>query len=286
MTGLRTPTGRPPRDITDLTASIHELTTAHQHRQSYRAGWTRPNRTGPVIRDHITGQDSLLNQLREAITDRADTRTGAQPGKMAHTSLPRFSADAFDRMQAIREQVSYWCVTLGLDSEGNRRADLIGRYLDQVQLILKSSRVMSYAADAAFDVLRNTAGYIRTAVEVDLLHLLTVAQGLEPAKVADLADDADRWCTWCRIVTGWETPALRPHVPCPHCGTVGGERAGLRVRIDAASGAGGIVDDAGVRAAVCLTCNRTWDADTVGLLAEQLRRQHGVGTEELLDGAA
>lgn len=280
---------RRPRDHADLTEIVNELTTAQQHRQSYRAGWTRPNRTGPVIKDHITDQDSLFNQLRAAVTDRADMTAGTRAGRIAYTTLPRFNTDAYDRLDAIRDQVAGWCRSMGMAPEGARRADLVNRYLDQIDLIFKACRVMNHAANAATDVLRNTSAYIRNAVEVDLLALTQEVADQEAATITGLADDADRWRTWCRIVAGWETPALRPHVPCPHCGTVAGERAGLRVRIDAASGAGGIIDDAAVRAAVCLTCNRTWDAETVGLLAEQLRHTEpdvDATTGQLLDGAA
>lgn len=276
-------------DLADLTEVIHELVDARQHRQSYRAGWAKPNRTSPIIRDHVTDQRSLLNQLRDAITDRADTSTGGRAGRIAYTEMPRFSADAFDRMEAIRSQVASWCTILEIGSEGEQRAGLIARYCDQIALVMQHSRVNSYSANAALDVLRNVATYIRTAVEVDMLALMRKAAETDSDTVVAIADDAERWRTWCRIVAGWETPALRPHVPCPHCGTVAGERAGLRVRIDGASGAGGILDDAAVRAAVCLTCNRTWDADTVGLLAEELRRANRENDDapvDLLDGAA
>lgn len=261
-------------DFAELVEIVHELVDDREHRQSFRAAWARPNRTGAVIKDHVTRQQSLLNQLRDAVTDRADVTTG-HAGRLAYTALPRFSADAYDRLESIRSQIADWCATLGIGSEGARRADLIGQYLDHVDRLLRASRINTYSATAAIDVLRQTAGYLRSSIEVDLGALVHHVAGLHEGKdetVAALATDADRWRTWCRIVGGWETPALRPHVPCPHCGTVAGERAGLRVRIDGASGAGGIVDDAAVRAAVCLTCNRTWDADTVGLLAEQLRQ--------------
>lgn len=274
-----------PRDLRDLTEIVHELVSARQHRQSYRAGWARPNRTVPVIKDHVTDQESLLNQLREAVTDRADVSVG-RAGRIAYTQLPRFNTDAYDRLDAIRAAVVGWCTILDIPSEGARRADLLVRYLDQIEKILRASRLVTYSADAAVDVLRQTAGYIRNSIEIDMLALVQAAAGRGDENIIDaLAGDTDRWRTWCRIVAGWETPALRPHVPCPHCGTVAGERAGLRVRIDGASGAGGILDDASVRAAVCLTCHRTWDSETVGLLAEQLRHE-GHSPEELLDGAA
>lgn len=268
-------------DAVDLTEAIRELVSPREHRQSYRAGWRHPNRTGPVIRDHTTQQPSLLDQLRACITDRPASALGNRAGKIVYTNLPRFSSDAYDRLEAIKTAATTWCTKLAIPSEGTRRATLIARYCDHIQKIITDSGTATYRATAALDILRNTAATIRTAVDIDLRSILNNAASFDPTTIDQLARDADHWRTWCRIIAGWETPALQPHVPCPHCGTIAGERAGLRIRIDGASGTGGVVDDAGVRAAVCLTCNQTWDADTVGLLAEQLRQ---AGQE--LDGAA
>lgn len=278
-------TERRLRDVTDLAAIVHELTTASQHRQSYRAGWNRPNRTSAVIKDHVTDQASLLVQLRDAITDRPATGTMAAGGQMVYTTLPRFSADAFDRMEAIRHGVTHWLTVLDRTSEAGRRADLIVTYLDQITRIMTVSGARNHPAMAALDVIRNAAGAIRNLVEIDLHALVSHATVLDPSTLDALVGDTDGWRTWCRIMAGWETPALRPHVPCPRCGAIAGERAGLRVRIEGASGTGGIVDDAGVRAAVCLSCDRTWDAASIPLLAEELRRA-GENTVDLLDEAA
>lgn len=270
---------RHPRDLADLTDIVHELTSPREHRQSYRAGWRNTNRTGPVIRDHITHQPSLLDQLRAAVSDRSGVSLGTNAGKMTYTVLPRFSADAFDRLQAIRTGVTDWATALGIGSEATRRADHLTHLLDQLKRIIATSGAATYAGSAALDVLYGTATYIRTSIDVDLRHLTHHAGTLTTLTLDELVTDADRWRTWCRIMTGWETPAFRPHIPCPHCQAIAGERAGLRIRIDSATGTGGIIDNAGIRAAVCLSCNRTWDADTVGLLAEQLRQ-----AGQLLDG--
>lgn len=262
---------RQPGDTSELTEIVRELVSPGTHRQSYRAGWTRPNRTGAVIRDHVTHHASLLEQLRRAVGDRADAGAGGRAGQVAVTSMPRFSADAHDRLSAIRRDVTQWCERARVESRAEAAADSITAFLTQVETIVVSSRAMNQRTAAAIEVLRLVSGRIRTSIEPDLLALAARAPSLETAMLAELVRAADRWRTWCRIMAGWETPPLRPHVPCPGCGTLAGERAGLRVRIDSASGTGGIVDSAAVRAAVCLTCDRTWDAASVGLLAQQLR---------------
>jgi hypothetical protein len=264
------PTGR-HRDVSDLTEIIHELISPSRHRQPYRAGWQRPNRTGAVIRDHVTDHDSLIGQLRAAITDRAETGTGMKAGQAPRTTLPRFDVDAFDRMERIRTEVAGWCEHLNIPSQSTKNADLIVTYLDVIERTIDNARAMTSVADRAVGILRAVATFIRTAVEPDIARLAEVVSGVGSEAVAALTNDAERWRTWCRIMTGWQDPALRPHVPCPACGALAGERAGLRIRIEGASGTGGLRGDASARAGVCLSCNQTWDAEHFGLLAAQLR---------------
>lgn len=267
------PTGR-HRGAGDLTETIRELTSPSRHRQPYRAGWRRSNRTGPVIRNHETDQDSLIGQLRAAVIDRAETQSGMRTGQVAVSTLPRFSVDAFDRMERIRFEVAEWCANLGIPSESAKSARLITTYLDVIARALDSARAATVETDRAIASLRAAATFIATAVEPDMARLAEAGPNLGREDLDELVRTADRWRTWCRIMTGWEDPALRPNVPCPECGaTTAGERSGLRIRIESASGTGGLRGDASARAGVCLSCNRTWDSDTVGLLAEQLRGQ-------------
>jgi hypothetical protein len=264
------PPGR-HRTVGDLTETIHELVAPRRHRQPYRAGWQRPNRTGAVIRDHVTDHGSLIAQLRAAITDRAETGTGMKAGQAPKTTLPRFDVDAFDRMERIRTEVIEWCTRVDITSHSAKNATLIATYLDVIERTIGNSRAGSMDTDRAIAILRDVATFIRKAVEPDLNRLVEKAAELDQETLDDLGRSADRWRTWCRIMTGWEYPALRPHVACPECGAIAGERAGLRIRIEGASGTGGIRGDAAARAGVCLSCNRTWDSDHFGLLAERLR---------------
>jgi len=72
--------------------------------------------------------------------------------------------------------------------------------------------------------------------------------------------DADRWLTWCRVLTGWDSPPFIPNAKCPACGM----RGTLRVRLDRAT-------------ACCVEpgCNATWSPDVINLLAEYIRLSTG-----------
>lgn len=69
--------------------------------------------------------------------------------------------------------------------------------------------------------------------------------------------DVRRWWTQARIVTGWDSPAWRPDNTCPVCE----KRGTLRVRLSAQS-------------ALCIDCRETWDASTIGLLADHIRHEN------------
>lgn len=264
------PPGR-HRTVGDLTEIVHDLISPSRHRQPYRAGWQRPNRTGPVIREHVTDHESLIAQLRAAIVDRPDTQSGGKVGQVPTTTLPRFSVDAFDRMERIRHEVMQWCESLDIPSQSAKSGRLILTYLEVIERAIDNSRLGTAETSRAIVALRAVGTLISTAVEPDLGRFIDLAPSLDQDVLDALGSDADRWRTWCRIMTGWQDAALRPHVPCPNCGTIAGERAGLRIRIESAGGTGGIRGDAAARAGVCLSCNRTWDAEHFGLLAAQLR---------------
>jgi hypothetical protein len=81
-----------------------------------------------------------------------------------------------------------------------------------------------------------------------------IATTLDDDNLGRLAREVNRWWTWARVVTGWDSPPWRPNVDCPMCA----RRGGLRVRLND-------------RSAACLECGETWDHTTIGLLAEHLR---------------
>lgn len=90
-------------------------------------------------------------------------------------------------------------------------------------------------------------------LETELRHLVgDAANHFDLDEQQRLAHDTDRWVTWARIVTGWDTPPFRPHVPCPDCG----DRA-LRIHLGDAN-------------AYCAHCGTTWDRATLGILAARI----------------
>lgn len=71
--------------------------------------------------------------------------------------------------------------------------------------------------------------------------------------------DFRTWWTQARIVSGWDTAAWAPNNTCPipECGV----RRSLRVRVDE-------------KTAMCMECRETWDAGTIGILAEHIRAEN------------
>lgn len=73
-----------------------------------------------------------------------------------------------------------------------------------------------------------------------------------------IALDADvrLWLAWCRVLTGWDSPAWAPNEKCPACGM----RGTLRIRLNLST-------------ACCVdpNCRAAWDAQTIGYLAEAVR---------------
>lgn len=86
------------------------------------------------------------------------------------------------------------------------------------------------------------------------LHGLT--RSATAMQVNAITADVRRWWAWARIATGWDSPAWSPDNTCPLCG----EHGSLRVRL-------------ALHIGTCLACAETWDADTIGLLADHIRAE-------------
>ena len=71
-----------------------------------------------------------------------------------------------------------------------------------------------------------------------------------------LDSDVRLWLVWCRVLTGWDTPAWQPNAKCPVCGI----RGTLRIRLDR-------------HTACCIesSCRAAWDEDTIEYLATHVR---------------
>lgn len=70
--------------------------------------------------------------------------------------------------------------------------------------------------------------------------------------------DVRSWWTQARIITGWDSSAFRPDNTCPICA----ERRSLRIKL-------------AEQLAFCVGCRETWDAATIGLLADHIRAENG-----------
>lgn len=68
--------------------------------------------------------------------------------------------------------------------------------------------------------------------------------------------DVRSWWVRARVLTGWDTKARKLDGTCPLCG----ERGTVQVRLSSGLGA-------------CTSCHETWDAETIGILAEHMRAE-------------
>lgn len=91
-----------------------------------------------------------------------------------------------------------------------------------------------------------------TKLRVRRLHGLWAGQD-EATKKA-IEKDVRAWYTTSRVVSGWDSVAWKPDNTCPPCG----ERRTLRVKL-------------GDQIAFCTGCRESWDATTIGLLADHIR---------------
>lgn len=97
----------------------------------------------------------------------------------------------------------------------------------------------------------------RETVQGNLRAMVGLAGRLPDADVERLVDDLARWVRWCQVLTGWASPAWRPHgASCPVDGCRG--RGTLRVHLSA-------------QTAICLGCGTTWGPDDIADLAHHVR---------------
>lgn len=85
---------------------------------------------------------------------------------------------------------------------------------------------------------------------------------LEAPVAKVLRADIARWWTRARVVTGWDVAAFQPDNTCPACA----KRGTLRIRTFGPTDVSGFCTE--------WTCGATWDATTVGLLAEHIRTEN------------
>lgn len=118
------------------------------------------------------------------------------------------------------------------------------------------------AIEQGVDHWRNVFGTARRDnLKSDLRGLVGGASTAYSGLVDQLAAEAGKWVSWCRVIAGWDTPAWRPNAPCPvvDCGA-----KALRVRLDK-------------RTAICVACGETWGNDRIELLGRHIHATTATG---------
>lgn len=239
------------QDLTDHTA---ELVDPIHHSEPYQIR----KKTWYLSRTHETVQPSLLDQLRDCITDKPHSET-EQADRVFPRNSPHTDLDASNRLDAINRGVAEWRLEFGLKPRGKQTAQ------DLLWHVQEITRLFGNPLPRPIHRLRQLAAlfavHVAGMVEPDLRGFVGVAAAADTATLARLEADVGRWRVWCRIVAGWERPAWQPSAPCPHCSAVPDLHAGLRVRAEIGS-------------AVCLSCDSTWAPDGVPIeiLGEHIRQ--------------
>jgi hypothetical protein len=195
---------------------------------------------GRAPRYHRTVAPPLLEQLWQSIEPSGSAEAGvARPA----ASKPAARLDAIDTAQRIDAQVGAW---LDLLDSAPARAKATGLTESELRLLESVNRLRHLASlIPGLDHCGNRPTYDQ--------------QGPICCNPHEIEHHIHRWWTWARVVTGWDTPAWQPANTCPLCGT----RSSLRVRLDD-------------QRATCINdaCRETWGPDTIGLLAEHIRREN------------
>lgn len=177
-------------------------------------------KTGRRRGNHETSVPSLVSQLNHA----GRPRTGDSAAK-GYGSRPVANIEALDTLALIETEANAWLAGLGLEGLGGG-------------LAVKLKRLAEAAVGQPACTRPSRSCCERHRLEADFR----------------------RWWVQARIITGWDSPAWRPHNTCPSCG----HRGGLRVRLAQ-----------GQRAGLCIECRQTWTEDTIDQLAEHIRLENG-----------
>lgn len=228
---------------------VRELTLPHPQAEHYTvrvAGkWEG--------RDHNSRAPALVTQLWVNDIPSGTAEEGARPG---FQSKPAARLDAHDTGIRIDLEAARWVRDLGEDDPG-------------VELeVVRQERgpegpTCEQCQHRSCTAIRRGVTYVRRAIPgsgtiacIRLLHGLSASA--DPVTRRAIERDVRRWWTQARIVTGWDAPAWTPDNTCPQCG----ERGTLKVRL--ADRIGMCTND---------PCRVTWDEQTIGLLADHIRRE-------------
>lgn len=206
----------------DLHEVVYQLTEWHTHREPYEYDAVHASgSTTHYHSHHATHQPSLLEQVWGTAGSRGQ---GGEVGSMTPGSKPAANIDALDCASRIDQGAARRLVQLGVERPP-RDSMVAIRLLHQM----------------SFDVERctNFGGRRATCCPFHAIE-----------------SDLRGWWASARVLTGWDTSALRLNGTCPLCGVLGS----VRVRFSASI-------------ATCTECYETWDHESIGLLADHMRME-------------
>jgi hypothetical protein len=241
---------------------VRDLTRTHQHREPYTAELASGTTWSA---HHTTTVPSLVAQLLGAAPAGSESMSGAHP-----QSRPAARVEALDTVMLIDGEAGEWLDRLGEVIPADRYVDG-RRYHPAIGPTCERCHHRSCTAIQRGDYVERRivrgSGTIRSITMLGALHP-SVAHCRNHAGTADangrwcclrheLERDVRHWWHAARIVTGWDTPAFRPHNTCPVCD----QRDSLRIRIDAA---------------LCVECRSIWEgADQLNVLARHIQEENG-----------
>lgn len=218
----------------DIHDWVEELTRTHAHREPY----VRKDGGVTWTAGHVTSVPPLVLQLIGAAPAGSGDQTGATPH-----SKPAARIEALDTVMLIDDEAGRWFARLGENQPpGDRLDPRTQRPVPGTGTIARVTRL--HALHASAPRCSRTHGRRDDA-------------GAWCCLAHRLEHDVRRWWQQARIVTGWDSPAYRPHATCPVCE----HRGGLRINL-------------GMRAGMCVECRSLWSPEEIGLLAEHIRTEN------------
>lgn len=278
------------RDI-DLHAMIHELVAVHRHDEPYV-----PDRhsAGPrFVAHHRTKVPALIDQLLEP----APGGKGELGGSEAQ-ARPAVRVEAHDTIELIATEAGEWIDRLGavipassiVPQVGRRHARLAavrGSAAKRTLVVLRTLHAglsgddrcdRTYGARIEVEdpeVDDEAGGAFEMTDELGLDSKDSLLGSPEPRPTRrvwcctahHVEHDVRGWWRQARIIAGWDSPTYRPFATCPSCS----KRAGLRINLTS-------------HTAVCVECRTVWGPESIGVLAEHIRRENGLDEDDLEEG--
>lgn len=202
--------------VARIRSRIDDLT---KPRREQTTQWVLEAGADHLVRRVVTVENPpLLVQLGQGIAGSTGGRSGSGP-----SSRPPGGLDATDCLRTIGIEARQWAALV--------LADLATAALPGLRVSVRAERLSD-----ALAVIR------------------LYAPELDREDALGIDRDVTHWWARARVVTTWDSPPMRPYVPCSRCL----ERGTLRVVTDPL-------------AVVCLACSSAWDGMSVDELGDHLR---------------